>query len=173
VAGDNISAQHTALTASLVYLLIYSAMNLGAFAVVIAVARKTRSGDIASYGGLFNYAPGLAVLMTVFMFSLAGIPPLGGWFAKFYIIRAVFDSGTPWSVVLGVVVAVNTVIGLFYYASVPRQMWMNPVPHGDHTPVRIPAPLTAALGICLVVVLAVGVYPQVFAHMGDVARLGP
>jgi NADH-quinone oxidoreductase subunit N len=173
VAGDNIRAQHTALTASLVYLLIYAAMNLGAFAVVIAVARKTRSGDIASYGGLFGYAPGLTVLMTMFMFSLAGIPPLGGWFAKFYIIRAIFDSGTGWSVALGVVVAVNTVIGLFYYASVPRQMWMNPAPNDDHAPVRVPAPLSAALGICAVVVLAVGVYPQIFAHVGDVARLGP
>lgn len=172
VAGDNIKAQHTALTASLVYLLIYSAMNLGAFAVVIAVARKTRSGEISSYGGMFNYAPGLTMLMTIFMFSLAGIPPFGGWFAKFYIIRAIFDSGTAWSVVLGVVVAVNSVIGLFYYASVPRQMLMNPVPDGDHTPVRVPAPLSAALGICLVVVMAIGVYPQIFAHMGDVARLG-
>jgi NADH-quinone oxidoreductase subunit N len=110
--------------------------------------------------------------MTVFMFSLAGIPPFGGWFAKFYIFRAVFDSGTPWSVVLGVVVAVNSVIGLFYYASVPRQMWMNPVPDDNRTAVRVPAPLSAALGICLVVVLAIGVYPQIFAHMGDVARLG-
>ena len=54
VAGANIKAQHTALTASLVYLLIYSAMNLGAFAVVIAVSRKTRSGEISSYGGMFN-----------------------------------------------------------------------------------------------------------------------
>src|SRR5207302_348533 len=78
VAGDNQKAAHTALTASIVYLLIYAAMNLGAFAVVIAVARKTRSGDISSYGGLFTYAPGLTVVMTMFMFSLAGIPPLGG-----------------------------------------------------------------------------------------------
>ena len=172
VAGDNIRAQHTALTASIVYLLIYSAMNLGAFAVVIAVARKTRSGEISSYGGLFSYAPGLTVLMSAFMFSLAGIPPFGGWFAKFYIIRAVFDSGTPSSVVLGVIVAVNSVIGLFYYASIPRQMWMNPVPDEDRTPIRVPVPLSAALGICVSVVLAIGVYPQIFAHLGDVARLG-
>ena len=58
-------------------------MNLGAFAVIIAVARKTRSGEIDSFGGLFEYAPGLTVLMTFFLFSLAGIPPLAGWFAKF------------------------------------------------------------------------------------------
>ena len=93
VAGTNLKAQHDALTASIVYLLIYAAMNLGAFAVVIAVARKTRSGEISSYGGLVNYAPGLTWMMIVFMASLAGIPPLGGWFAKFYVIRAALDAG--------------------------------------------------------------------------------
>ena len=74
-------------TAVVVYLLVYAATNLGAFAVVIAVARKTRSGEISSYGGLFSYAPGLGVLMTLFMASLAGIPPLGGWFAKFGVVQ--------------------------------------------------------------------------------------
>ena len=93
VAGANVRALQTAKTASIVYLLIYAAMNLGVFAVVIAVARKTRSGEISSYGGLMSYAPGLAVLMTFFMFSLAGIPPLGGWFAKFYIFLAVLHGG--------------------------------------------------------------------------------
>ena len=64
-------------------------MNLGAFAVIIAVGRKTRSGEISSWGGLFEYAPGLAVAMSVFVFALAGIPPLGGWFAKFQVFRAI------------------------------------------------------------------------------------
>ena len=69
-------------------------MNLGAFAVVIAVARKTRSGEISSYGGLFSYAPGLATAMTIFLVSLAGIPPLGGWIAKFGVFTAVLVAGT-------------------------------------------------------------------------------
>ena len=59
--------------------------------MIIAVSRKTRSGEIASYGGLFGYAPGLAVLMTIFLASLAGIPPLGGWYAKFGAFNAVLD----------------------------------------------------------------------------------
>src|SRR4051812_45928463 len=172
VAGDNTKASQDALTASIIYLLIYSAMNLGAFAVVIAVARKTRSGEIASYDGLFQYAPGLTVVMSAFLFSLAGIPPLGGWFAKFYIIRAVLDSGTPAAVVLGVIVAINSVIALFYYSSVARHMWMNPPPEGvDKTPIRTPASLAAALGICVITVLAIGVWPQWFAHLGDLAQL--
>ena len=84
--GNEESAE-TALRAVVVYLLIYGFTNLGAFAVVIAVARKTRSGEISSYGGLITYAPGLAVLMTLFMASLAGIPPLGGWIAKFNVLQ--------------------------------------------------------------------------------------
>ena len=68
---------------SSIYLLVYGAMNLGAFAVVIAVARRTRSAEISTYDGLFQTSPGLAVMMTIFLASLAGIPPLAGWFAKF------------------------------------------------------------------------------------------
>src|SRR5205814_6578427 len=113
---------------------IYAAMNLGAFTVVIAVARKTRSGEIASYGGLFEYAPGLTVLMTIFLFSLAGVPPLAGAWAKIFVFRAVLDSGTASAVALGVIAAVNAVIALFYYANVARLMWMSPVPRSEeHT----------------------------------------
>lgn len=171
VAGASARAAHTAITASIVYLLVYAAMNLGAFSIVMAVARKTRSGEIASYGGLFEYAPGLAVLMTIFMFSLAGIPPLAGAWAKIFVFRAVLDAGTPWAVALGVIAAVNSVIALFYYSSIARQMWMNPVPDEDRTPIAVPPPLVAALGITVSVVLAIGIYPQAFAHLGDVAQL--
>jgi NADH-quinone oxidoreductase subunit N len=171
VGGSGDEAAGTAQTAAIVYLLIYAAMNLGAFAIVIAVARKTRSGEISSYGGLFTYAPGLTVLMTIFLFSLAGIPPFGGWFAKFYIFKSAVDAGTGWSVVLAVVTGVNSVIALFYYASVAREMWMQPVPEDDHTPVRVPPALGAALAITAAAVVAIGVYPQAFARLGDLAQL--
>jgi NADH-quinone oxidoreductase subunit N len=171
VAGTNPRALHSAQTAMVVYLMIYAAMNLGAFAVVMAVARKTRSGDIASYGGLGEYAPGLAWTMTGFLFALAGIPPLGGWFAKFYVFRAALDAGGPAAVTLAVIAGVNSVIALFYYANIAKEMWMSPVPDGDRTPVRVPPALTAALGISLIVVVAIGVYPQAFAHLGEVASL--
>ena len=171
VAGDNVRSVHSAFTAAVVYLLIYAAMNLGAFTVVIAVARKTRSGEVSSYGGLFEYAPGLAVLMTLFMFSLAGIPPLAGAWAKIFVFRAVLDSATPSAIVLGVLAAVNSVIALFYYAGVAKEMWMSPVPDGDRTAIRVPAPLTAALTLTAAVVLVIGVYPQFFAKLGDLASL--
>jgi NADH-quinone oxidoreductase subunit N len=171
VAGSNTKSIHSAFTASVVYLLIYAAMNLGAFAVVIAVARKTRSGEIASYGGLYEYAPGLTLMMTVFLFSLAGIPPLAGAWAKLFVFRAVLDSGTSSAIALGVIAAVNAVIALFYYANISRLMWMNPVPDGDRTPIRVPASLQAALALTVIVVVVIGIYPQLFAHLGDVASL--
>jgi NADH-quinone oxidoreductase subunit N len=172
VAGTNLRAQHDALTASIVYLLLYAAMNLGAFAVVIAVARKTHSAEISSYGGLINYAPGLTWMMIAFLASLAGIPPLGGWFAKFYVIRAALDAGTPAATVLVIILAVTSVIALYYYMNVVRVMWSNPVPDEDRSPIRIPATLATSMGICAVVVVAIGVYPQVFARLGDLAHLG-
>jgi NADH-quinone oxidoreductase subunit N len=174
VAGSaGAEAADSAFTAAVVYLLVYAAMNLGAFAIVIAVARKTRSGEISSYGGLYEYAPGLAVIMTIFLFSLAGIPPLAGLWAKFFVFRSVIDAGTPWALLLGVVVAVNSVIALFYYAAIAKEMWMNPVPDGDKTPIRVPPPLITALAITAVIVIAVGVYPQTFANFGDLASLVP
>ena len=108
------------LSTVVTYLLIYAAMNLGAFTVVMAVARKTGSAEIPSFGGLFNYAPSLAVLMTIFLFALAGIPPLGGWLAKFVAFRAVVEADTGWAYTLAVVMAVNTVISPAYYANVAK-----------------------------------------------------
>src|SRR5690606_7796597 len=98
-----------ALTSIVTYLLIYAATNLGAFAVVIAVARKTRSAEISTWGGLFEYAPVLTVVMTVFLFSLAGVPPLGGWLGKFVIFRALVQPDlTVAGVTLAVIVGVNS-----------------------------------------------------------------
>jgi NADH-quinone oxidoreductase subunit N len=167
VAGS--SAADDALSATVVYLLIYAAMNLGAFAVIIAVARKTRSGEVSSYGGLLQYAPGLAAVMTIFLFALAGIPPLGGWFAKFVIFRALITPGTGWGYTLAVVVAVNSVIALFYYARIAQLMWMQPVPDGDTTPIRVPPALTAALAICAVATLAIGIVPGTIGELADLA----
>ncbi len=171
VSGDSPAAAGTAQTAMIVYLIIYAAMNLGAFSIIMAVARKTRSGEIASYGGLFNYAPGLTVLMTVFMFSLAGIPPLGGWFAKLLIFQSALDAGTPTAVLLAVIAGVNSVIALFYYASIAKEMWMKPVPDEDRSPIGVPAPLAAALGLTALAVVVIGVYPQAVARLGDLAHL--
>lgn len=172
VAGDLEGGPGAAMGPVTTYLLIYAAMNLGAFALVLTVARKTRSGEISSYGGLFEYAPGLTVLMSIFVFALAGIPPLGGWYGKLVVFKTLLDANTPWAIALGVVAAVNSVIALYYYASIAREMWMRPVPDGDTTAVRVPAGLTVALGLCAVATVVIGVYPQVVARFGDLAVFG-
>jgi NADH-quinone oxidoreductase subunit N len=169
VAGSNpVGAGRAVVT----YLLIYAAMNLGAFAVVLAVARKTRSAEISSWGGLFEYAPGLTVLMTVFLFSLAGIPPLGGWLAKFVVFQSLLEPNTVGGTTLAVVVGVNSVIALYYYANVAKEMWMKPTPDGDKTPVRVPFSLAAALTISVIVTIAFGV-SNLATRFGDLALFVP
>jgi len=158
-----------AMSAVVTYLLIYGAMNLGAFAVVIAVARRTRSAEISSYGGLFLTTPVLAVVMTLFMASLAGIPPLAGWFAKFTMFRSIIDAGTGWAYLLAVIAAVNSVIAFFYYFRVVVQMWFRPLATEDRRPLTFPQPLVVAMGITAVIVVLVGIYPQIFGHVADLS----
>jgi NADH-quinone oxidoreductase subunit N len=171
VAGGTADSSDNALQAVVSYLLIYGAMNLGAFAVVITVARKTRSGEIASFGGLFEYAPALAVLMTVFLFALAGIPPLAGWYAKFVVFRSLFVDASAWSSVLAVIVGVNSVIALFYYAGVARHMWMNPVPDEDRTPVPVTPSLWISLALTGVATIVLGVLPGIVGRLGELAEI--
>ncbi len=164
-------AGESAMRSVIIYLLIYAFMNLGAFAVVIAVARKTRSGEITSFGGLFGYAPGMTVLITVFMASLAGIPPLGGWIAKFNVFKTVIDAGSGWAYALAIVGAVNTVIAAAYYMRVLRVVWMAPAPDGDVTPLATPPPIMAALGITAAGTLVLGVLPGLVLRFGDLQDL--
>ena len=154
--------------AVITYLVIYAAMNLGAFAVVIGIARKTRSAELSSFGGLFEYAPGLTVVLSVFLFSLAGIPPFGGWLAKFVVFRTLADANTTAGYVLGAIVAVNSVIALYYYANVAREMWMRPVPDEDRTPIVVPFAIQAAIGLTIIATLAFGV-SDLATRLGDEA----
>jgi len=170
VAGTSASAAEASLRAVVVYLIIYAATNLGAFAVVIAVSRKTRSGEISSYGGLFGYAPALAVLMTVFLASLAGIPPLGGWYAKFGVFNAVLTAQSGWGYSIAVIGAINAVIATAYYVTVMREMWMKPAPDGDVTPVTVPGSIKAALAITALATLVFGVLPG-FTGYGGITEL--
>ncbi len=160
-----------ALQAMILYLIVYAAMNLGAFAVIMAVARRTRTADVDSYRGLFQYAPALTLTMTAFLFSLTGIPPFGGWYAKFAVLKVLMDANTPAGAVLAVVVAVNSVIAAFYYAGIARRMWVEDAPDGDTRPIRVPPALTAALAITVIVTLVFGVAPQVFDEMTRVTLL--
>jgi NADH-quinone oxidoreductase subunit N len=169
VAGD--VPGNSAWEAVVIYLLIYGAMNLGAFAAVIAAARRTRSAEISSFSGLGRTDPALAVMLTIFLLSLAGVPPLAGWFAKFVMFRAVFDAGTTAAVVLGVIAAINSVIAFFYYVGIPRRMWFHEPAEGGVEGAVAPTPfaLNAAMFLTTAIVLVIGIYPQFFARLGELA----
>ena len=169
VAGG--PAGESALRAVVVYLLVYAATNLGMFAVILAVSRKTRSGEISSLGGLFSYAPAMGVLLTLFLASLAGIPPLGGWIGKFSAFQALLTDATPWAYVLAIIGAVNSVIAFGYYGNIMREVWMRPVPHGDTTPIVTPSSIQIALGITAVVTLLFGILPGIVLRFGEMAEL--
>ena len=116
------------LGATVIYLVIYAVMNLGAFAVVIAGGRRIGSYEISDWRGLGSYAPRQGVMLAVFFLSLAGLPPLAGWFAKFVMFRAVLISTGPAGVWLAVIAAVNAVVAFYYYARVVKSAWFDPAP---------------------------------------------
>jgi NADH-quinone oxidoreductase subunit N len=161
----------TALRSVVLYMIIYAATNLGVFAIILAVSNKTRSGEISSYGGLFSYAPTLGVLMTLFLASLAGIPPLGGWIAKFVAFQSLIQSQSTWGYALAVVGAVNSVIAFGYYGNVMREIWMRPVPDSDTTLISVPGSLKLALVITAGATLVFGILPGVGLQFADLAEI--
>lgn len=170
VAGTDLT---DAFSATVIYLVIFAVMNLGAFAVVIAGARRTGTGDISGWAGLGSYDPRLGVLAAVFFFSLAGIPPLAGWFAKFVMFRSVIIAGGTATVVLAVIAAVNTVIAFYYYARVVKAIWLDEAPVavlGDRE--AVPAgSLRLALAIAGVLTVLVGVFPTIASIFGEASRV--
>ena len=170
VAGADLAE---AFSATLIYLVIYAIMNLGAFAVVIAGARKTRSGEIRAWSGLSTVDTRLAVLVAVFFFSLAGIPPLAGWFAKFAMFRSVIIAGGTATVTLAAIAAVNSVIAFYYYARVVKAVWLDD-PVGEFAPDADAAPagsLRLALLVSLVITVAIGFFPAIATFVGEASRV--
>ncbi|HWL43335.1 MAG TPA: NADH-quinone oxidoreductase subunit N [Ilumatobacter sp.] len=158
-----------ALKAVVIYLIIYAFSNLGAFGVIAAVSRKTGSGDIESFGGLINYAPGLAVAQTIFLASLAGWPPMGIWIAKFQAFRTLLDAGGSAAITLAIIAAVNTVVSAAYYMKVLRVMWMKPVPDGDTAPIVTPRPVGLAVGLCAAGTVVLGILPGLVLRFADLS----
>jgi len=167
VAGS----QNSALRSVVLYMIVYAATNLGVFAVILAVSAKTRSGEISSFGGLFSYAPSLGVLMTLFLASLAGIPPLGGWIAKFVAFQSLLQSQSNWGYALAIIGAVNSVVAFGYYGNVMREIWMRPPPDGDVTPIVAPGSLRLALTLTSALTLVFGILPSVGLRFADLAEI--
>lgn len=115
--------------AALYYLLVYTFMNLGAFAVLLAVQRRDEN-DVTTdrIAGLSRRQPGMAVLMAVFMFALIGIPPLAGFFGKLYVFGAAVQANMTW---LAIIAMLNSAIAAYYYLRVTVTMFMaEPRPSG-------------------------------------------
>ena len=107
----------------LVYFVAYLLMNLGAFAIAIAVARSSGSDEIRDFGGLAKSTPMAAIAMTIFLLSLTGIPPTAGFIGKFYLFMGAIESRT-WAW-LAVVAIINSAVSLYYYMNVVRLMWFG------------------------------------------------
>ncbi len=172
LASDTTIGQlEDAFFATITYLLIYAFMNLGAFAVVIAVRNRLGSAEVDDWAGLFRYAPGLATLLAVFFLSLAGLPPLAGWFAKFVMFRATLSIGNGWAVALAIIAVVNAVIAFAYYAKVIKSTWFDDVPSNVDAEAlgsaRVVPSLQLALGLTVVGVLVLGIFPDLVASLGD------
>ncbi|MHB8653769.1 MAG: NADH-quinone oxidoreductase subunit N [Terriglobia bacterium] len=153
------------LTAVLIYLLVYAFMNLGAFAVIILMRRKDLVGDeIDDLAGLMARAPGMAVLMLIFLLSLAGVPPTAGFIGKYYIFLSLIQTGHYYLAVLGVAYAV---VALYYYFRIVVAMFMKNAP--ETVPLATSPGQSVALGVAIAFTLAIGIYPEPFILLARAA----
>jgi NADH-quinone oxidoreductase subunit N len=149
-----VAASALGMTSLVFYLIIYSFTNLGAFTVVITFSNGGGGDAIEDYAGLSQRSPGLALAMMFFLLSLAGIPPLAGFVGKFYLFAAAMKEGFLWLVLVGVL---NSIVSLYYYLQVVRQMYI--IPPRTEEPVPASPALSSALLITMAGVLLLGIYP--------------
>ncbi len=142
------------VAAVLIYFIVYLFMNLGAFYAVMLVANKLGSEDIDSYKGLGYRSPLIGVAVVVFFVSLAGIPPTAGFIGKLYLFAALLDAR--W-IGLAVVGALNSVVSLYYYVRVVRNMFLRD-PEGETSLVALPLPQTVVLFALLIPTVLFGLY---------------
>ena len=160
-----VAGNATGLTGMIYYLIAYGFMTMGAFAVVIVMRQRGIIGDnLDDLDGLYQRNPAAALLLLIFMLSLAGIPPTAGFVGKYFIFQALIETHHP---VLAVFAALYIVPALYYYFRVVVHAWMK-------TPGEAPAPHMSsaqaiALGVALFVTLAAGLYPEPFTRLARYA----
>jgi NADH-quinone oxidoreductase subunit N len=170
VASDGVS-NRTGIKGILFYLLVYTFMNIGAFAVLTSLRRRKIVGDnLDDLNGLFQKAPTEALLMLVFLLSLAGIPPLAGFYGKYFIFLSLIETG---HYVLASVAVLFTVVGAYYYLKMANAMFMGTATSEE------PVPSTAAMNLALLftatATVVIGLLPNTFIHAVDwsLTSLGP
>jgi NADH-quinone oxidoreductase subunit N len=169
LVSNNVDVNKAAFTATVTYILIYAVMNLGAFAVTTAVSERRPLLRIGDFDGLMKLSPLLAVAMTAFMVSLAGVPPTGGFFGKLGIFAAAIDRGGIgyW---LAVAMVINSVISVGYYFLIPRAMIFEEPADGEAR-TSTPVLLGAVTAIALALILAIFVYPNMLYRLGEMSAL--
>jgi NADH-quinone oxidoreductase subunit N len=147
------------ISAAVAYMIVYLFMNLGAFGTVALVAWRTGEETLDGYVGMGRRSPALAVMLAIILFSLIGLPPLGGFIVKVWLLLTLWGVGSahgqPWLYVLVIVAVVNTLLSLYYYVRVVWYMYLL----DDGRPAMETPPLggMALLGVCTLVILLTGV----------------
>jgi NADH-quinone oxidoreductase subunit N len=141
----------------LFYLLTYLFANLGAFAVVIAFSQASNSDEIEDYSGLNRRSPFLAFAMLIFLFSLAGVPPLAGFIGKIYLFAAAVKEGLYTLITVGLI---SIVISMYYYIIVVKKMYISEP--ANPTPIAVSGALKAVIYVGLAGTLLVGIWPKPF-----------
>jgi NADH-quinone oxidoreductase subunit N len=154
------AATNTGATSVLFYIIVYALTNLGAFGVVAALADKAGGDDLENFDGMARKAPFLSLLMLIFILSLAGIPPLGGFFGKFYLFAAAVDRdaktfGLLWLVVLGIFMSA---VSLYYYLILLKHIYVHA--SRDSTPITTPTYVSVVLAVIALAVVLLGVFPE-------------
>ncbi len=155
----NAVRQNDAISSVLLYSLIYAFMNIGAFAILIYVQNRQGGAEVDSFAGLARWSPFAALAMAVCLFSLAGIPPTGGFFGKFFVFRAAINDGLLWLAIVGVL---NSTISAFFYLRVVVSMYFQPAPEGIEQRLQPGRSLFlgAAMIIICVAILLLGILPD-------------
>ena len=138
------------------YLLTYAVTNLGAFGIIGLLETNDRPRDqVRDYAGLWNEHPQLAGLMAIFLLSLGGFPPFGGFIAKWYVFTAAMEAGYSWLAIIGVL---TSVVSVFFYLRVIVMMFMTPATAPMQLP-AVPKLAGAALLVSALIVFYLGVLP--------------
>jgi NADH-quinone oxidoreductase subunit N len=161
VAGTVTQLSADGIKGILIYLLVYTFMNLGAFGVIASLRHKNVIGDeLEDLNGLYSRAPVEAVLMLVFMLSLAGIPPLAGFWGKYFIFLSLMGTGHYALAALGVL---YSVFGLYYYLKIANAMFMGKAEESGLLPVSWG--MRAGLGLAALATIYIGVMPDRFIQV--------
>jgi NADH-quinone oxidoreductase subunit N len=167
-----IAGNQTGYTGFVIYLFIYTIMNLGVFGCIIALRRQGIVGDrMEDFNGLMKKAPWLTVMMTIFLLSLGGIPPTAGFIGKFYLFAGLIETGNPWLVRLAILAVVMSVVSLYYYIRFIRAMYIES--ETEPQPVTLSSSLRVALVAAAVLVLYIGVFPQRLISFTQKAGMSP